>query len=80
MSYVAVLITCIFLTIIVSCIMHLILIRKLVNMIIECFEQQDKFDSKICGHINKIYDIIIFNGLRRPVKKGIEKDENSSPQ
>lgn len=80
MSYVSIIVTTIVLTIIVSCIINLIFVRRLVNMIIDCFKQQDEFDKNICSHINRMYDIIIFNGLKRPVKKGENRNEDSSSQ
>ena len=59
----------ILLTTAINLVIIAIVIYKLVNLLLDNFKTQDKFNDTIAEHINNIYDIIAHNNLTRPTKK-----------
>ena len=59
----------ILLTTAINLVIIAIVINKLVNLLLENFKVQDKFNDTIVENINNIYDIIQFNNLTGPAKK-----------
>lgn len=56
----------------ISLIISAFVIMYMSKQVLILFKTQDKYNEMIVNHVNKIYDIINFNGLKKPKN---EKEE-----
>ena len=56
----------------ISLIISAFVIMYMSKQVLKLFKTQDKYNEMIVNHVNKIYDIINFNGLKKPKN---EKEE-----
>lgn len=54
-----------------------LIIKYVIDLILERFKIQDKFDDSVEKHICTIYDIIVFNGLVKPRRNKYDQRSKS---
>lgn len=64
----------------VNMIITTLIIKYVIDLILDRFKIQDKFDDSVEKHICTIYNIITFNGLVKPRRNEYDKGSKSNNQ